>query len=237
MKKTLINNKYELWLPEHRAKRPEWETGWEVERIEHMLSNLEKGDLVIDIGAEEGDISALLAQKTGKIILFEPNDLVWPNIKAIWEANKLPDPEMIFVGFASSADRYEAKDVMRGKWPESAYGELIGNHGFKELSAPGNISQLKIDTMLYSDFDIAPPVRLITMDVEGSEFEVLKGAEQTLRKYKPKVFVSIHPEFMFRLHNQYSGELFHFMWDLGYKHKILDFDHEWHTMFYHDQEN
>jgi hypothetical protein len=144
MKKTTINGKYKLILPDHRAARPEWETGWEVERIESMLSNLKKGDLVLDIGTEEGDISALLAKKTGAIILFEPNEKVWPNIKAIWEANKLDDPVAWFTGFASNRNDFKDGAILTtasrmATWPEAAYGELIGDHGFKELADPGSI--------------------------------------------------------------------------------------------------
>ncbi len=152
MKKTLINGKYELILPDHRAARPEWRTGWEVERIESMRSNLKHGDLVLDIGAEEGDISALLSELTGNIFLFEPNPKVWPNIRAIWEANNLKTPTGYFVGFASNTDNsttpdYAAYDETDGFWPKCAFGELIGDHGFKELAYEADvIPQIKIDT-------------------------------------------------------------------------------------------
>jgi FkbM family methyltransferase len=234
MKETLINNKYGLWLPEHRAARPEWATGWEVERIEHMLSNLTKGDIVFDIGVEEGDISALLARETGKIVLFEPNPRVWPNIKAIWETNKLPKPIGKFVGFAGNEDTYGRfeQPINKSTWPICAYGDLIGDHGFKELAYESDsIAQIKIDTFSH-ETGLVPD--LITIDVEGSEFEVLKGARSILENHKPLVYVSVHPEFMFRMFNQYSAELFGYMHDLGYKDKVLAFDHEWHTIFYHD---
>lgn len=226
MKETLINGKYKLMLPEHRAARPEWQTGWEVERIEHMLSNLKKGDLVLDIGTEEGDISALLAQRTENIVLFEPNEKVWPNIRAIWEANKLEMPRLMLVGFASNETDAYLRDFSEAKWPKCAYGELIGDHGFKELINPGDISRFSVDGIV-----LANPVRLITMDVEGSEFEVLKGAQETIKRDKPHIYVSVHPEFMFRMFGQYTAELVKFVEDLGYKHEVLAFDHEFHFYF------
>ena len=74
-------------------------------------------------------------------------------------------------------------------------------------------------------------IKLITIDVEGSEFEVLKGAEKVLMEDKPHVFVSVHPEFMFHQFNQYTAELVGFMKDRGYSFKILAFDHEFHFYF------
>ncbi len=78
---------------------------------------------------------------------------------------------------------------------------------------------------------ISDKAKLMTIDVEGSEFEVLKGAEQTIRKDRPLLYVSVHPEFMFRMFNQYTAELVKFVEDLGYKHEILAFDHEFHFLF------
>lgn len=238
MKRTTINQKWELLLPEHRANRPEWQTGWEVERISSMMDNLKEGDLVLDIGTEEGDISALLAQKTKNIILFEPNEKVWPNIRAIWEANKLPEPIAAFVGFAANEDNFHDFDWVTNfehqGWPNCSTGELIGDHGFKELADPSNISRVKIDTFLNKSehpYGWEWNVKLITMDVEGSEFEVLKGAEETIKRCKPLIYVSVHPEFMFRMFNQYSAELVKFVVDLGYKYEILAFDHEYHFLF------
>lgn len=236
MIKTKINGKYELYLPKHRAERPEWETGWEVERIESMLSNLEEGDLVLDIGTEEGDISALLAKKTGRIILFEPNDLVWPNIKAIWKANKLPEPVACFSGFAAAKTQFKFNSLREytAIWPKSSDGELIGNHGFKELADPSSIPEVAIDDFFklpLKNLRDGEKVKLITIDVEGSEFEVIKGAVETIRKDKPSLYVSVHPESMFHYFKQYAAELCKFIVDLGYQYEVLAFDHEFHFGF------
>lgn len=218
-------------MPEHRAVRPEWQTGWEVKRIEAMMSDAR--GVIFDIGAEEGDMSALLASKADKMVLFEPNPKVWANIKAIWEWNKLKTP-IQYVGFASNKTEenpenlYISKEKKNG-WTIYAYGELIGDHGFKELANEADgIPQIKLDDFcerekLYPD--------LITIDVEGSEFEVLKGSENILKTKKPIVYISIHSEFMFNYFNQYTSELFGYMDKLGYKFELLDYDHELHVKF------
>ena len=241
MKETIINGKYKLILPDHRADRPEWDIkrgGWEVERIDAMLSILKKGDLVLDVGTEEGDISALLAQKSENIVMFEPNPRVWSNIKAIWEANKLKNPIACWVGFAANQNDYKGDfNVKPFEFPECANGPLISDHGFKELSKEYDVvPQIKIDTLMTMVYAVREqPVKLITIDVEGSEFEVLKGAEETLRDDHPNVFVSVHPEFMFAQFGNYTAELTNFMKDRGYSFEILAFDHEYHFWFKYNE--
>lgn len=223
---TLINGKWTIKLPEHRAKRPEWFTdqGWERARLDSMHEHLSEKDTILYVGAEEGDMAGLCAMWGAQVALFEPNDRVWPNIKAIWDANKLPAPVFTFPGFASTVTTERYVGDLVHKFPRCADGPVIGDHGFKELSDPGEIPQMKIDSY---PFDFTA----MSIDVEGSEWEVLKGGENAIKEYMPKIWLSVHPEFMFRLYGQYQFELRKWIKDLGYKEKILDYQHELHLFY------
>lgn len=230
MKNVRINGKWDILLPEHRADRPEWHTPpyWEEERIESLHEYLGPKDTMLYVGAEEGDMAGLIASWGVQMVLFEPNERVWPNIKAIWEANNLALP-WCFTGFASNCNVGMA--LSKG-FPKAADGPIIGDHGFKELIDPGDIPQIKIDTlssMLAYDPGIIPTA--ISLDVEGSEWRVLEGAVDTIKKYKPKLWVSIHPEFMFRMYDEYQFELRKWIKDLGYEEYFLDYQHELHVMY------
>lgn len=222
MKETIINGEYKIILPDHRADRPEWYTkqGWEKKRLQSMRQNLGKDDVMFYIGNEEGDMSALLSMWGVKLALFEPNPKVWPNTKAIWDANNLTLPLFSFCGFASSQTK---GDGMYEGFPPSAEGEIIGDHGFMELQNH-NAPEIKID-----DISIIPTA--LSIDVEGSEFEVLKGAERTLKMYKPKIWLSLHPEFLFRIYGVYQYDLRNWIKDLGYKEELLDYQHEVHLLY------
>lgn len=232
MKKTLINGKWEIVLPDHRADRPEWHTekGWERERLDSMHANLSDKDTLFYIGAEEGDMCGLCAMWGAKLVMFEPNDKVWSNIKAIWDANNLPTPT-VFSGFASNNTTSNAL-VING-FPPSADLPVIPDHGFKELCDAGDIPQVKIDDLVRESIKIGSPLipTAMSIDVEGSEWQVLRGAEQTLREYRPKLWVSIHPEFMFRIYGEYQAELREWIRNLGYKEHFLDYQHEAHIYF------
>lgn len=236
---TRINGRWELLLPEHRAVRPQWDIangGWERERLDAMCSVIKPGDVVFDVGAEEGDFPALYASWGADVVMFEPNPYVWPNIRAIWQANELPAPWGYFVGFACNQTNllpFELEPIFaepdRAGWPACAFGAVIGDHGFRNVSERfHDTPQIRIDD--FRQFAGTSP-DVLTLDVEGAELEVLKGAEQTLRETRPIVFVSIHPDFIRDMYGNTAADVHEFMDDLGYVATHLATDHEEHWLF------
>lgn len=228
MVSAVLNGEYRIVLPRHRADRPEWytESGWERARLAHMRSTTQPGDRVVYVGAEEGEMCALLQMWGAEVFLVEPNELVWPNIRAIWEANHLAAPYGIYVGFmgSQSSDNY-LDGLPANEWPDSAYGPVIGDHGFKELRDPGAIPILTIDELG------AWPPTMISMDVEGAEWEVLQGAERTIDAHHPRIYLSLHPEFLIDQYGKYSYEVRRWLIDKGYRETLLDYQHEAHFVY------
>jgi len=231
MQLTNINGEYELLLPEHRAAREQWDIrngGWEAARINEMVKAIKPGQIVFDIGTEEGDISALLVKYTEcKMVLFEPNDRVWPCITSIWKANNLPAPLDFFRGFLSDKTTEGYHHQID---PSLKFGQMIADHGFKQLyeNYP-DVPQITLDQYC-EETGIYPDV--ITMDVEGSEGKVLRGAEMLLRVKKPIIFCSIHPEFMYIHYNEWVTPFLRFVDECGYTHRCIEYDyHELHMVF------
>lgn len=231
MVKATLNGEFEIVLPKHRADRPEWytDTGWEKARLSamHDVIASQPDPVVYYVGAEEGEMAALCQMWGAQVYLFEPNPKAWPNIRAIWEANGLTDP-VTFAGFASNTTARLDEMATRG-FPQVAYGEVVGDHGFKELHLEAaNYPQTRLDDIVESGHQ---PPTVITFDVEGSEWQVLRGAEQILRQHKPILFASIHPEFMFHQWKQYARDLRNWIIALGYTETLLDYEHELHAVY------
>jgi len=227
MIKCKLNGKFEIILPKHRAERPEWyePNGWEKKRLEHMSKHIGKTDTMFYIGVEEGDMTALCALWGAKLVMFEPNKLVMPNIKAIWEANNLNMADTFYPCFASDVTDNYIEPVTVA----DIEGEVIHNHGFKELRDPHGIPQIKIDDVVERT-GIVPTA--FSIDCEGSEGRILRGAEQTLRKHHPKIYLSLHPEFLREQYDEWGAELRRWTMDLGYKETLIDYPlHEAHIFY------
>lgn len=229
---TSVNGRWELLLPEHRAMRPEW-PWWEATRLAAMAHHVAAGDVVWDVGAEEGDFPALWASWGADVVLAEPNPRVWPNIRAIFEANHLPPPLVCWPGFFGETVDIEGVPFPGWDsvgWPLCAAGEVIGDHGFCQLGERPDLPTTTIDRLV-DDGAAAPTV--LTLDVEGSELHVLRGARHVIDEHRPKVFVSIHPEFMAAHYGLVDGVQMvrNLMAGHGYDEQFLSIDHEHHWMF------
>lgn len=228
---TAINGRddWTLLLPEHRHFRREW-PWFEAARLHAMRHFIGDGDVVFDIGAEEGDFPALWASWGAEVVLVEPNPRVWPNIRAIFEANGL-DGQILaaFAGFAgpSPRDGDDGPGLLRAGWPDAAFGPIIGDHGFENLCERPDRPVTTVD--LLADVTKSPTV--ITVDVEGAELEVMQGATATLAEHRPLVFISEHNAFMHDMYGYDMPALHGFMTDQGYERVFLASDHETHALY------
>lgn len=233
--KATINGHFEMMLPKHRAERPEWyyPTGWEKARLESMYDEIvfsghPEKEVVYYVGAELGEMPALCAMWDAQVVLFEPNDKAWPVIKQTFDANNVK-PKAFFKGFASDVTKLIHDPFPMFEWPPEVDREITTEHGFNQLyQEADSFNQIKIDD--YVALSLLIPT-VITMDVEGSEGRVLRGAVETIKKYKPKLWLSIHPEFLITQYGEWSYELRQWLRGLGYKETILDYQHELHVFY------
>lgn len=219
-----------LLLPKHRQKQ--WENPWEKERIDSLHANVLEGDVVYYVGAEEGDMPALLASWGAQMVLIEPSVKYWPAIIATWEMNDLEPPLATFQGFAANELSSEGQ-VFYGGFPPIDNNEIIPFAGFSNLSERPDIPRVKLDLIAFSAMHIpSEPPDIISIDTEGSELEVLKGAIRILQEKRPLVYVSVHPQFLQDMYNQTQEQLFEFMEALSYEKILLADVHERHFALY-----
>lgn len=217
-----------LKLPEHRRQWWSQNPDWEHQRLNHMGSNLNVGDRMLYIGAEEGDMPALCATWGMDVFLVEPGDRVWANIKSIWDMNDLKPPRANYVGFCGKANSENWINGWSATWPEQSYGDVVEDHAFPWLLAPCMKPIITVDQISEK---FVPTV--ISIDVEGAEWDVLRGAEQTLAEHHPKIYLSLHPEFLMDQYGVYGREVRDLIINKGYREKLIDYQHEVH--FYYSE--
>lgn len=216
---------YQLMLPEPLAN---WDVFdyWEVERVESMSLNLDQSDILFDVGAEHGWMSVVFS-KFCQVFLIEPTKEFWPNIYQTWKANKCEAPIGCYSGLMSN--KTDDKTYNLFLWPKESKGKLIDQNKYEYINQQsGGIKQMKLDDLVKRS-GITPTA--LTIDVEGAELEVLKGAKKTLIENNLKVWVSIHPDLMLKGFDHEPDHIHDFMEELGYKGEHLATDHEQHWFY------
>lgn len=232
LKDVIVNSKWAVRFPEHIASLSNtiWKF-WEKERMTTMYAVVRPTDTILDIGTSNGDMSAVFATwlgLNGRIILVEPSADFWPLIKVIFEANNLTPFKCFDVLIGNeTTDNWGRHQAQRTSlYPDSANAALKLETGFMHVNEhPKEIPVVKVDDLGVGNVDV------ITMDIEGTEYEALQGAEQTIRNCRPVLFVSVHAESMWREHHHTIDDLNAMMQSWGYIPTYLAYDHEQHWMY------
>ncbi len=141
-----------------------------------------KGDIVIDCGSCIGDVSVLLAQMVGskgKVFMLDPSNL--HNKFAELQIKYNPHLRNVLIPC-----KYAVTD-------KSKLAQKNIDDG-KEIN-PGSIDITSFNTICLDDFckiNNIDKLGYIKMDIEGYEFEALKGGKAIINKYKPKLAISAY---------------------------------------------
>ncbi len=172
----------------------------------------EAGDCVIDGGTCWGDIALYFAHRVGdrgRVIGFE---FIPSNLHILQENLEL-----------NPALRKNVTVVERALWNKSDLPIFYSDDGpgssvsLEDRSGDcGRTETLTIDDLV--ERKSLPQVDFIKMDVEGAELAALQGAAETLKRFRPKLAISIYhrlsdffviPEFIFGLDLGYSFYIRH----------------------------
>ena len=140
---------YPIALPAHRAQfhreHPNWHKAW----LDSIRSTLKPDDVVIDVGAEQGDMSALIASwvPDGGIVLVEPQPLFWPTIRETFEANGLK-PIGCHVAMVTNATSDTQRWSATGIWPPYAYDDVVTDPGFYHLNEHAEAQPLSLNVLI-----------------------------------------------------------------------------------------
>ena len=140
------------------------------------IISFSKDEIFIDAGAYTGDTAMGFLKWIGgnykKIYSFEPDINNRIEFSNTFPSNK--DIELIPFGL------WERKGVLRFK-----SGKKTGSR----INEDGNV---EIPVISIDEFLDGNPVTFIKMDIEGAEMKAIKGAEASIKKYKPKLAICIY---------------------------------------------
>ena len=153
---------------------------------------VEPNDIVLDCGANIGIFSVYAAQKAKMVYAFEPGK---NEIASLYENKRLNNCNNIKIIAKAVLDNSKnARLVPLGI--VSSY--LVSKEKKENKEKIDKEDVLDVETISIDGFikkENIEKVDFIKMDIEGSERKALLGAKETLRKFKPKLALSIYHKF------------------------------------------
>ena len=187
---------------------------FEPECVELMRKHIGPGSIVLDVGANIG-LYTLEAAKAvgpkGRVIAIEASPDHISTIKRSVGLNRFRNVDII------SSAVGEVEGVTTLILPEGA------NHGMFTLgSVTGSVTRRvnvkRIDDILKEQEVLS--VDFIKMDIEGSELVALKGATETLKRFRPTILIELN-EAALRSCGTSSSEVKSLLYSMDYKGSVV----------------
>lgn len=187
-------------------------TGTYEDEINRLIRiSLKDGENALDIGGNIGLQSIRMSQavgKSGKVYAFEPLGYIQAKFTKNLTLNKVDNVQLFPYALSDNAGEAEFA-VDRTVWNQGAFslgGNPVGGEKQKVI--------IKIADDL-SEIKALDNLALIKIDVEGFEYQVLRGLKQTLQKHKPRIIFEYDDNYWLKTGEKMS-DCYDFLKSFGY---------------------
>ena len=169
---------------------------WEPQNREIIKETLKKADFkgcCVDVGANIGLHSVYMAgllNNEGTVVCFEPNKSVYQILRDNLDINGLLWKSSIYNCAVSD---HAGDGVMH------VYDERAGMSGLGKNDGLGECKEQNVDIVTLDDtIDLNLRIPLLKIDVEGFEWDVVKGAKNLIESHKDEITIILewHPDEM-----------------------------------------
>lgn len=157
--------------------------------LRFMQTACREHSVIIDVGANIGAITLYAAKLVpkGRVLAFEPLPEIMKDLVANVRLNNVNHVSLHQVALGSRATRAQIRPDLTERGSSSLLSYGSSGHEF------GALVDIEIRTL--DEFTNGlERVDLIKIDVEGYEAEVLRGATQTIARYRPDIVLEYDPE-------------------------------------------
>ncbi len=213
--KSFFDSKFYCNLNDHIEKYIFWYRAYEETESKWLLNTLSTPVTFIDIGANIGYYSILVAGQNGQnnVYAFEPSAKNFERLTNNINLNKLQN---IITVNKAIGNKNEAVKL---------YHTEDNNAGMHTLNAQNNIyetvQQIILDEWVTQQNIGA--INYIKMDIEGAEMQALQGMQHILTTQKPTLLIEIANEHLSRF-NTNSAAIHAFLQQFGYVAKKINPD-------------
>ncbi len=187
-------------------------------RMKLLLSKyINEQSIVVDVGGHAGQFTKIFAElaENGQVFSFEPSVYSRSILQTMVGIKFMPNVFVLPFGLGSTPKVANINTPVK-KSGSLGYGlAFVGsdNNSKREMVS----SEIRLSTIDFMMGCLAiQGVDFIKADIEGSELEMLRGAEKTLREFHPVLMIELNDESLAR--NQSSSrQLIDFVKNMGYR--------------------
>lgn len=177
-------------IPGNETSRTVFVTGrYEPNEFRLLARLLKPGMTFIDIGANMGLYTLFAASRvgeTGRVVAIEPSTREMQILKDNVEQNALGNVRLYPVALS---DRASEAELLVARFEHSGHNTL-GAFGYNTaLDHRENVRTMRLDELVQSEK--LDRVDVFKMDIEGAELAALRGAGDTLERFRPVVLLEL----------------------------------------------
>lgn len=162
---------------------------FEPEVVETAKRFIKEGSIVLDVGANFGQMSILFSKMTGNngiVYAFEADDFIFEILKKNIEANNCTNIIPVF----GAVYKESGKEFFFPKQDFKRFASF-GSYGIDPNATEGR----QVTSVMIDDLDFAKPVSFMKVDVQGSDLFAMEGAKLTIKKHKMPVLFEFEQQF------------------------------------------
>ncbi len=181
--------------------------------------------VIIDVGAHAGQFSKLFSKmvKDGHIYAFEPASYTRSILKSVKFFHNLKNVTIVPLGLSDNAGEIVLNIPIKSSgslgFGLSHIGEIADDT--KHQTYKETIKLTTLDN--YVEQNKIEKVDFIKADIEGWELRMLEGAKNTMKKFKPTLFLEINDKFLNRAGDS-AKDMIKFL--QKYDYKIIKLEHD-----------
>ena len=200
---------------------------WQPEVFQALSGALPQGGVFLDVGAHIGYFSvksALRVGKAGRVVAFEPNPDTVRKLRASIAVSNLDnvvvepiactDRDQTFTLYASSP-LHTARSSLARENAEVSFAGAPGEFRVRGRPVDDVVRELGLTR-----------VDAMKVDVEGAELAVLKGSQETLKRFHPKLVVEVRAPKL-KPFGVTPEDVFGFLKQIGYSHTAKVDEYDW----------
>jgi FkbM family methyltransferase len=211
-----------LRLNEHMQSQVFWYGAYSRDILLILKKLLKPGMVVIDAGANIGEITLVAAKMvgaSGHVYAFEPISEI---SDALLENVRLNNFNQISIHKYGLSDETGDKTIYRATsdFKDGSKHEGLATlyQSEKRTTKAGEIHLMTLDN--FCEHIGLDQLHLIKMDIEGAELPALKGGVEILKRFKPYIIVEVQQETANQA-GYYARDILLFLKPLGYRFEVI----------------